>query len=59
MVIRAMERMKPVWGKRMMGEKEGDIFNRAITEALFEGMVSEQRPRLYEGVREEYSTLRQ
>ena len=25
MVIRATKRMKPVWGKRMMGEKDGDI----------------------------------
>ena len=53
MVIRAMKRMKPVWGKRMMGEKDGDIFNHAIREALFEGVVSEQRPPLCEGVREE------
>lgn len=58
MVIRATKRMKPVWGKRMMGEKDGDILNYAIREALFEGVVSEQRPPLCEGVREEYSTLR-
>ena len=58
MVIRATKRMKPVWGKRMMGEKEGDILNYAIREALFEGVVSEQRPPLCEEVREEYSTLR-
>lgn len=41
MVIRAMKKMKPVWGKRMMGEKNGNIFNHAVRKALFEGVISE------------------
>ena len=41
----------------MAREKDGDVFNHAIREALFEEVMSEQRPEL-RGKREQHSTLR-
>lgn len=47
-----MKKIKWAWGKRTAGEKDDDIFNHAIREVLFEKVVSEQRPELCEGERE-------
>lgn len=41
----------------MAGEKDGDVFNHAIREVLFEEVASEQKPELCEGKREQNSTL--
>lgn len=59
MVIRAMKKRKPTWGKKMTEEKNRDIFNHAVREALCKGVISEQRPEYCEGVGEEHSTLRE